>query len=127
MLDIKFVRENLDLVERAMQNRNAEFDKDSFLKMDEDRRKLIAQEEELQAARNSTSKQIGQLMSQGKKDEAEEVKSKVREINEKLESAKSNREQADVDLKSMMMAIPNIPHETTPVGKDEDDNPEIRR
>lgn len=127
MLDIKYVRENLDLVQQAMKNRNAEFDKDSFLQMEENRRKLIATEEELQAKRNSTSKQIGQLMSQGKKDEAEAVKTEVREINEKLEKAKAGREQADNNLKTFMMAIPNIPHESTPVGKDEDDNPEVRK
>lgn len=127
MLDIKFVRENLDAVETAMQNRNAKFDREKFISFEQDRRKFIAEEEALQQKRNSASKQIGALMSQGKKDEAEQAKDEVRKINEELESAKQKREEVDGALKDYMMSIPNMPHETTPVGADENDNPEIRR
>ena len=127
MLDIKFVRENLDAVETAMKNRNGSFDKELFLKLDEDRRKCISKEEELSAARNSASKQIGALFSQGKKDEAEAAKADVKKINDSLESAKATREKAEAALMEMMMSLPNMPHETTPVGADENDNPEVRK
>lgn len=127
MLDIKFVRENLDAVEAAMKNRNAKFDKDTFVTLDELRRKCIASTEQLQAERNSISKQIGQLMGQGKKDEAEAVKQQVKKINEDLEKEKAAREAAENQLNDFVMALPNLPHETTPVGKDENDNPEIRK
>ena len=127
MLDSKFVRENLDLVKAAMKNRNASFDEKKFSKLEEDRRKCIAVEEELQATRNSASKKIGELMSQGKKDDAEKAKDEVRKINDKLEKAKANREKTDNELKEFMLAIPNMPHESTPVGKDENDNPEVRK
>lgn len=127
MLDVKFVRENLDDVVKAMEARNFEFDKAAFKKLDENRRKFIAQEEELQANRNAQSKSIGALMSQGKKDEAEKAKEEVRKINEKLEDISAKREKVEEDLKNLMMSVPNIPHESIPVGADENDNPEIRK
>lgn len=127
MLDIKYVRENTDLVVEAMKNRNADFDKQKFAKLEEDRRKCIAVEEELQAERNSASKKIGELMAQGKKDEAEKAKEDVRKLNDKLEKATEARGRADRALREFMLAVPNIPHETTPVGKDENDNPEVRK
>lgn len=127
MLDIKFVRDNLDAVEAAMKSRNATFDKEKFLEMDADRRKFIASEEELQSKRNAASKQIGALMGQGKKDEAEAAKEEVRKINEELEKLSANRQNAEEELKTFMMAVPNMPHESTPVGADENDNPEVRK
>lgn len=127
MLDIKFVRENIDEVTEAMKNRNTSFDADLFQKLDTSRRTAIAKEEELQAERNSLSKKIGQLMGEGKKDEAEATKDRVREINSELESAAAERERVDEELRALLLATPNMPDETTPVGKDEDDNPEVRR
>ena len=127
MLDIKYVRENTDAVVAALKNRNVEFDKSKFAKLEEDRRKCIAAEEELQAERNAASKKIGEMMSQGKKDEAEKAKEEVRKINEKLEKATDARGRADGGLREFMLAIPNLPHESTPVGKDENDNPEVRK
>ena len=73
MLDIKFVRENLPAVEEAMKNRNAKWDSERFLSLDASRREAIAEEESLQAKRNALSKEIGKLMGQGKKEEAEAV------------------------------------------------------
>lgn len=127
MLDIKYVRENLDEVEEILKHRNCKFDKNKFFELEKQRRDLIATEEELQSKRNKTSKQIGALMSQGKKDEAEKAKEEVRAINEKLEKAKEERELADKQLKEFMMSIPNIAHDTTPVGSDENDNVEVRK
>ena len=125
MLDVKFVRENTEEVAKALKNRNAEFDTKKFLGLEEDRRKFIAGEEELQASRNSASKKIGELMSKGEKDAANKAKDDVRKINDKLEKAKEKREEADAKLRDFMLSVPNIPHESTPVGKDENDNPEV--
>ena len=127
MLDIRYVRENLDAVVKAMENRNTTFDADKFTELDEARRSSISQEESLQAERNRMSKEIGKLMGQGKKDEAEAAKEQVRLINEQLSAASAKREEVDAELTAMLMRTPNIPHETTPVGKDENDNPEVRR
>ena len=127
MLDIKFVRENLAVVEEAMKNRNASFDSARFTELDEERRAAIAEEEALQAERNSSSKEIGRLMGQGKKEEAEAMKARVAEVKGLLEAASARRTAADEELKAILMRTPNIPHESVPVGKDENDNPEVRR
>ena len=127
MLDIKFVRENLAAVEEAMRNRNTSFDTAAFTDLDERRRAAIQQEEALQAERNSASKQIGQLMKEGKQAEADEAKERVRQINEQIEQAAQMREEADTGLRDLLMHVPNMPDSTTPVGKDENDNPEVRR
>ena len=127
MLDIKFVRENLPAVEEAMKNRNAKWDSERFLSLDASRREAIAEEESLQAKRNALSKEIGKLMGQGKKEEAEAVKEEVREINEQLNGASEKRAEADDQLRGILMSTPNMPHPSTPVGKDENDDPEVRR
>ena len=127
MLDARYVRENLEAVEAAMANRNASFDSERFVELDKRRRALISQSEALQSDRNRLSKEIGKLMSQGEKDEAEAVKAQVKEINEQLDGIAADRDAADEDLREMMLRIPNIPDASTPVGKDESENPEIRR
>ena len=127
MLDIKFVRENQDAVAEAMRNRNAEWDADLFSKLDADRRIAIQKEEALQAERNSLSKQIGALMKEGKRDEAETAKARVTEIKAELEGAGDQREQIDAQLRDVLLHTPNMPADSTPVGADENDNPEVRR
>ena len=127
MLDIKFVRENQEAVAQAMRNRHASWDAERFSRLDEERRAAIVEEEGLQAERNAASKAIGQMMAQGKKEEAEEAKARVRTINEKLDVVGKKREDADGKLRDMLMHTPNMPDATTPVGDDENDNPEVRR
>ncbi len=127
MLDVKYVRDNIDKVAEAMKNRNAAFDAEAFQALDTKRREAIAHEEELQAERNSQSKAIGAMMSQGKVDEAEAAKDRVRAINEELEAAAKVREQVDGELRDLLMHVPNMPDPSTPIGKDENDNPEVRR
>ena len=115
MLDIKFVRENPDVVDKACESRqNAHWDRERFFELDEARRSTIGEVERLQAERNAKSKLIGKLMREGKKDEAERAKAEVA----------ANKDGALFDLVS---AIPNIPHESVPYGRDDSDNPELRR
>ncbi|MBO4364846.1 MAG: serine--tRNA ligase [Eggerthellaceae bacterium] len=127
MLDVRFVRDNLEAVAQAMHNRNFDWDEQRFIELDEARRAAIKEEEALQAQRNTISKQIGQLMGQGKKEEAEAAKTQVREINEKLTGLSAAHTEAETALRDMMMRIPNLPHESVPVGKDETENVEVRR
>ncbi|MCF0104035.1 MAG: serine--tRNA ligase [Eggerthellaceae bacterium] len=127
MLDKRFVRENIDAVNKAMQDRNFDWDFAAFLKAEKFCREAIGQEEELQAKRNSISKSIAVLMREGKMDEAEQAKVEVSKINEDLSKSREKRVQADEKLKSILFALPNIPHESTLVGIDENDNLEIRR
>ncbi len=127
MLDPKFVRENIDAVTEAMRNRNASWDPDAFTELDEARRAAIKEEESLQAERNSLSKSIGKMMAAGRQAEAEAAKESVRTINDKLVEVGARREQADAALHDLLMSVPNMPDASTPVGADENDNPEVRR
>ena len=127
MLDVKYVRDHLDEVAEAMKNRHAHFDPEEFSALDVQRREVIAEEEALQAERNKLSKEIGKMMAAGNADAANEVKETVRQINEKLEAASAARAEADGALQTLLMSVPNLCDASTPVGEDEDDNPEVRR
>ena len=128
MLDIKFVRENPDLVDKSCESRqNAHWDREKFFELDEERRSVIAEVEALQAARNSASKEIGQLMREGKKEEAEAKKAEVAANKERIATLDDRRDAVEKELFDLVAAIPNIPHEDVPYGKDDSDNPEVRR
>ena len=128
MLDIKFVRENPDLVDKACESRqNAHWDREKFFELDEERRSVIAEVEALQAARNSASKEIGQLTREGKKEEAEAKKAEVAANKERIATLDDRRDAVEKELFDLVAAIPNIPHEDVPYGKDDSDNPEVRR
>ena len=128
MLDIKFVRENPDLVDKSCASRqNAHWDRERFFELDEERRSVIAEVEQLQADRNSISKQVGQLMREGKKDEAEAAKAKVAASKDRIAELNEKRTKVEKDLFDLVAAIPNIPHESVPYGVDDSDNPEVRR
>ena len=128
MLDIKFVRENPDLVDKACESRqNAHWDRERFFELDEERRSLIAEVEGLQATRNAASKEIGQLMRDGKKAEAEAAKAVVAANKDRIAELDEKRGAVEQELFDLVAAIPNIPDETVPYGKDDSDNPEARR
>lgn len=127
MLDIRFVRENQEAVAQAMKNRNASWDAARFSELDEKRRAVIAKEESLQAERNAASKSIGKMMAEGKQAEAEAAKERVRAINEEIATFGAERDAVEAELNQMLLTTPNMPADTTPVGADENDNPEVRR
>ena len=128
MLDIKFVRENPDLVDKSCESRqNAHWDREKFFELDEERRSVISEVEKLQAERNAVSKQIGQLMREGKKDEAEAAKAQVAANKDRIAALDDRRGEVEAALFDLVAAIPNIPHESVPYGKDDSDNPEVRR
>ena len=128
MLDIKFIRENPDAVDAACASRqNAHWDRERFFELDERRRTAIAEVEALQAERNAVSKQIGQLMREGKRDEAEAAKAQVAANKDRISALEAERAEADSALFDLVAAIPNIPDESVPYGASDEDNPEARR
>jgi len=127
MLDIRFVREHLDEVATAMKNRNHSWDSEYFQELDESRRSVIGQEEELLNQRNVLSKSIGKLMGEGKKEEAEAAKAQVTELKDRITQLSAKRAEVEDKLNDLLMGTPNMPADSTPVGKDENDNPEVRR
>lgn len=128
MLDIKFVRENPDLVDKACESRqNAHWDREKFFELDEERRSVIAEVESLQAERNAVSKQIGLLMREGKKEEAEAAKEQVAANKDRIAELDQRRGEVEEELTDLVAAIPNIPDASVPYGKDDSDNPEVRK
>lgn len=128
MLDIKFVRENPDLVDKSCESRqNAHWDREKFFELDEERRSVIAEVESLQAERNAVSKQIGLLMREGKKEEAEAAKEQVAANKDRIAELDQRRGGVEEELTALVAAIPNIPDASVPYGKDDSDNPEVRK
>ena len=128
MLDIKFVRENPDRVDKSCESRqNAHWDREKFFELDEERRSVIAEVESLQAERNAVSKQIGLLMREGKKEEAEAAKEQVAANKDRIAELDQRRGEVEEELTALVAAIPNIPDASVPYGKDDSDNPEVRK
>ncbi len=124
MLDARFVRENIDLVRTAVANRQGTWAFDRFLELDEERRRLIGEVESRQARRNEASKEIGALMKAGDPAAAESRKEVVRLINDEIAADEAHLEQVDLEVRDMLLRIPNIPDESVPVGSDESANVE---
>lgn len=128
MIDIKRIRENPEATAERLNSRQGGDGQrvQEVLELDEQRRKLLTEVEELKATRNRASKEIGALMGQGKKDEAEVKKSETRELGDKISKLDEEAKDADAQRDEIMLGLPNPPHESVPIGKDENDNPELR-
>ena len=130
MLDIKFVRENPDLVKENIKKKFQDQKLglvDEVINLDKKYRELQLSGDTLRMERNSLSKEIGNLMREGKKDEAESTEAKVNEINSKLENIEKDTDEYSVKIKEIMMKIPNIIHESVPIGKNDTENVEIQK
>ncbi len=128
MLDVNFVRENLDLVKEKMAHRN--FDPapfEDFTRLDIERRTLIRERDELNAAANRISREVGALMREGRKDDAEGLKAQSRALTEKNKSIEVRLEELENEFRAILVNIPNLPHDSVPVGSDEAANVEARR
>jgi seryl-tRNA synthetase len=128
MLDTSFVRENFDAVRSRLANRN--FDPellDGFLKLDLERRTLVRERDDFNAATNRISKEVGSLMREGRSDEAELRKAESRKIAERAKLVETRLAEIESGLRETLEGVPNLPHETVPIGKDESANTEVRR
>ena len=130
MLDIRFVRENPELVKENIKKKFQD-EKiplvDEAIKLDEERRSYQQQSDELKAERNKISKQIGALMSSGKKDEAEEIKRQVKDHGDKITELDRKQNEAADRLQEIMYVIPQIIDESVPIGRDDSENVEIKK
>ena len=130
MIDIKFLREHPDIVKQNIKNKFQDEKLplvDEVIDFDKKYRDIILTDDKLRSERNSNSKQIGILMGQGKKDEAEILKEKVSEINSKLDENEELEKNYSAEIKSRMMRIPNIMDPSVPIGKDDSENVEVQR
>ncbi len=130
MIDIKFLRENPEIVKENIKKKFQEHKLhlvDEIIELDKKSRELTLKGDELRASRNSLSSQIGNLMREGKKEEAENIKKEVSQINKALEENEKLEQEYSTQVKERMMKIPNIIHESVPIGKDDSENVEIQK
>lgn len=130
MLDLKFVRENPEVVKQNIRNKFQDSKLglvDEVIALDIELRKTKQEAEALRADKNRISKQIGALMAQGKRDEAEEIKKKVSENAERLAELEIEENELENKVKNIMMTLPNIIDPSVPIGKDDSENVEVER
>jgi seryl-tRNA synthetase len=130
MLDIKFVRENPDAVKQNIKNKFQDAKLplvDEVIALDKRNREIKVEVEDLRAKRNKLSKQIGMLIAQGKKEEAEAVKAEVAADGDRIAALSEEEKTVEEDLKKKMMIIPNIIDPSVPIGKDDSENVEVKR
>jgi seryl-tRNA synthetase len=130
MLDITLLRKDLDAVVARLQTRKQPqpyLDVGTFQALENERKALQVKTEELQARRNSLSKQIGMLKGKGQHAEAEAAMAEVGQIKGTLEASATRLEQIQAELQTLLLAVPNLPHPSVPVGADESGNVELRR
>ncbi|MDY6338598.1 MAG: serine--tRNA ligase [Saccharofermentans sp.] len=130
MLDIKFLRTNPDIVKQNIKNKFQDEKLplvDQVIELDKEFRESKTRAEALRANRNKVSKQIGALMAQGKKDEAEAVKKQVTDMADELEALSAKETELEEQIRKIMLVIPNIIDPSVPIGKDDSENVEIER
>ena len=130
MLDLKFVRENPEIVKKNIQNKFQDPKLslvDEVIELDAKNRAVKAEGDDLRAQRNKLSKQIGALMGQGKKEEAEEVKKQVTSMADRLAELEKQEKEYAERITKIMMTIPNIIDPSVPIGKDDSENVEVQR
>lgn len=127
MLDIKIIRENPDRVKAALKTRNADYDSyiDEILEIDEKRRNLSTETDALKAEQNKVSKQIPIMKKNGENTDA--VMAEMKEISEKIKNDNAVISELETKQRDTLLRIPNIPSETTPIGKDDSENVELRK
>ena len=126
MLDITYIREHPDQVKQALVDLNTEAPIDDILELDRQRRKLLQEVEALRAERNAGSKQIGALMREGQRDEAEALKGRMGQIGDEIAAIDESLRHVEAELREKQLWVPNMPHPSVPVGPDESHNVLVR-
>ena len=125
MLDLRFVRENIELITEKMAERGEAFDPVEFLQGDGERKRLLQQLEGLRAERNRASGQVGVLKKQGKDSEAEIAR--MKEVSDRIKELEEEVKECEGRLEEILLRIPNLPHPSVPLGRGTENNQEIRR
>ena len=128
MLDLHYVRENLEAVKTALRNRNFPVESlDKFVELDAERRRIISEADAVNQRRNTYSKKIGALMQAGKRDEADQKKAEVAGLKDQQSELETRRDEAENAMRELLSQVPNLPANDVPVGVDESQNVEIRK
>lgn len=128
MLDLNFVREHLEEVRAKLQSRGLPANAlEDFSTAETERRRVIGESDQLNAERNAASREIGALMKEGKRDEAETKRQQVGELKQRIADLDQARETAEARIRDLLISLPNIPDDSVPVGKNDTENVEVRR
>ncbi|CDM66880.1 serine--tRNA ligase [Pyrinomonas methylaliphatogenes] len=128
MLDLHFVRENLDRVRAALEARRFPTEAlDRFAELDAERRRVIAESDRLNAERNAASREIGALMKEGRREEASSRRAAVAQLKERIAELERARDEAERKMQELLATLPNLPHASVPIGPDASANVEVRR
>ncbi|MDP2799770.1 MAG: serine--tRNA ligase [Deltaproteobacteria bacterium] len=125
MLDLKFVRNNIDLLKEKLLQRGSDLSLDEFIAVDGERRKIIQDVEDLRNRRNLVSREVGRLKKEGQK--AEHLMEEMRVVNDRIKEMETVLEEKESALSAIILSVPNIPHPGVPIGKDSSDNPVAKR
>ncbi|MDI6790468.1 MAG: serine--tRNA ligase [Thermodesulfobacteriota bacterium] len=125
MLDLKFVRNNIDLLKEKLLQRGSDLSLDEFIAVDGERRKIIQDVEDLRNRRNFVSKEVGRLKKEGQK--AEHLMEETRVVKDRIKEMETVLEEKESALSAIILSVPNIPHPGVPIGKDSSDNPVAKR
>jgi seryl-tRNA synthetase len=125
MLDLKFIRENPDLVRKGIMNKNERDRIDEVLELDKKRREIISLSEELKSKRNKVSNEIPALKKKG--EDINSLLAEMKEVSDKISELDYNLKAIESELENILLYIPNIPHHSVPIGKSSDENIEVRR
>ena len=124
MLDIKFIREHRETIEKALRDRGVKVDYDKFLSLDSVRRNLITEVEGLKQKRNESSQKIGALLREKK--DASKLMKEMKAISQNIKEIDAKVGEITNDLQELLLTIPNIPHPSVPVGPDQKSNKKVR-
>ncbi len=124
MLDLKYLRDNIDLVRKKMLERGQELDFDRFLRLDAERRSILQEVENLRSERNRFSKEIG--AKKGRKEDASELIARMGEVSARIKELDESLKETESFLQAFVMTVPNIPHETVVCGTGSEENPVVR-
>lgn len=127
MLDSKYIEENMDKVRGKLAERGAEIDFEEFWALDRGRKEIIKKVEKLERERNIGSKKVGELRREGKKEEAQELQEEMKRISAQIKDLGELRTRAEAAFRNFLLTIPNISHDSVPVGGSDADNVEIRK
>jgi len=128
MLDVNFVRANLDLVRTKLEQRGFPLEAlERFTELDARRRELVGRRDDLNGQRNRESQEIGKLMKAGQKDEAESRRAAVRRLGDEIAATEADLSKVESELNELLVTVPNLPNDSVPVGRDESANQEVKQ
>lgn len=125
MLDLKFIRENPELVKKGIESKNEKNRVDEVLELDKQRREILVVSEELKAKRNQVSQEVGKLKKAGQ--DAASIISEMKNVSDSIKQYDEKLESVETRLNDLLMYIPNLPHNSVPIGKTAEENVEVRR